>query len=454
MNLSPLFTVYRSETSFNKLNLNIGGDDMDNGEFSLLLNACKDSIERYIYYKMPNKHDAEDVLQEVLIVGYKSFKALENKEKFKSWMLTIARNKCNDFYRERFKLLEVQFEEIYDYERSYSMCGRSIKEVVDETLEDLRNRDKSILVMHYIKGMDQLSIASTLGIPVGTVKSRLYTARGKFKQLYPYPPEERGEDIMKKSMFPQLMPTVTITESELPEFQVRCEQDMGWFIIPRLGEESKFATYDFDNWSIMKKTSETSVKVVGKANIHGIDCVEIEELEVESNGDKRGFTMFERLTDTHKQTVAAMEENKGIKKFSTFLDEDFLNFWGFGENNCGEEILQKRTGAIEYNEKGELSTNDVNIHNSDIVGRYTVEIGTKKYDTIRQVYFNSHYELVENYIDDKGRVVLFRRFNKYDWRFKKGYDELWTDMFPKSDRLVLNGDIYVHWYNCIPSYVL
>ncbi len=37
---------------------------------------------------------------------------------------------------------------------------------------------------------------------------------------------------------------------------------------------------------------------------------------------------------------------------------------------------------------------------------------------------------------------------------KKGYDKLWTEMFPDSDRIILNEDIYVHWYNCLPEYVL
>ncbi|NLC04830.1 MAG: hypothetical protein GX787_11210 [Tissierellia bacterium] len=96
----------------------------------------------------------------------------------------------------------------------------------------------------------------------------------------------------------------------------------------------------------------------------------------------------------------------------------------------------------------------MDIHNADIVGRYTVKIGNKEFDTIRQIYFNSHHEIVENYINNKGNVVLFRRFNKFDWRYKKGYDNLWTDMYPLSDRIILNNEIYVHWYNCLPDYVL
>lgn len=426
---------------------------MDYDEFNTLLNSCKNSIERFIYYKIPNKYDAEDVLQDVLISGFKAFHKLEDKDKFKAWMLSIAANKCNDYFRKKLNIFEIPLEDIYTYEISTGRAGTTVKEVVDETLEKLDDKYKKILIMHYIKGFDQKSISLALNIPLGTVKSRLFNARKHFKQLYPYPPDMKGESIMKEFKFPELMPEIVITKFNLKEFQVKCEQDIGYFIVPRLGQKVTFASYDFDNYPIMRKTSETKVKVVGKAMIHGIECVEIEEEEVNKNGTGYKFTMFERLTDTHLQTVAAIYNSDGMKKIATFLDEDFLNFWGYGENNCGFELLQRRTGVIKCNSNGELFKENVDIHNSDIVGRYEVKIGSKKYDTIRQIYFNNHGEIVENYINTEGQVVLFRRFNRFNWRYKKGYDKLWTDMLPHSDRIILNDEIYVHWYNCLPDYV-
>lgn len=427
---------------------------MDSDEFSLLLSNYKNAIERFIYYKMPNKHDAEDVLQEVMIKGYKSFDKLESKDKFKSWMLSIAANKCNDYYRKKLRVMEIPLDNLYAYEKSYGRTGITVKEIVNDTLDNLNDKDKKILTMYYIKGMDQKSIALKLNIPVGTVKSRLSKARENFKKEYPYSSNLKGETIMKGSKFPEIMPEITITKSNLKEFEVKCEQDIGFFIIPRLGENSHYATYDFDDFPLMKKTSETKVIVVDKAIIHGVECVEIREEMINKDGSKHGFTMFERLTDTHLQTIAAIDSFDGVQKISTFLDDDFLSFWGYGENNCGVELLQRRTGIIECNENGELYKTNIDTHNSDIVGRYLVKIGNKEYDTTRQVYFNSHGEIVENYINTEGKVVLFRRFNRFDWRYKKGYDKLWTEMFPYSDRIVLNGDIYVHWYNCLPDYVI
>lgn len=61
--------------------------------------------------------------------------------------------------------------------------------------------------------------------------------------------------------------------------------------------------------------------------------------------------------------------------------------------------------------------------------------------------------LCEYYVDKSGHTVLWRRFNKDDWAFAH-YQKQWTQMLPENERLMLNGETYVHWYDCITDYVL
>jgi len=77
----------------------------------------------------------------------------------------------------------------------------------------------------------------------------------------------KGEYVMKSSKFPSIMPNITIIKSDFPEFEVKCEQDIGYFIIPRLGEESKFATYDFDNYPTMKMEANTVLQCLEDSQI-------------------------------------------------------------------------------------------------------------------------------------------------------------------------------------------
>lgn len=62
-------------------------------DFSKLLKDSQSAVERYIKYRIHSKADAEDLLQEVYLAAYQNFSQLNNQASFKSWILSIARNK-------------------------------------------------------------------------------------------------------------------------------------------------------------------------------------------------------------------------------------------------------------------------------------------------------------------------------------------------------------------------
>ena len=68
-------------------------------DFENLLEAERVSVERFVRYRMNVKADADDVLQEVFLTAYQKFPQLRNKDSFKAWIISIARNKCNDYFR-------------------------------------------------------------------------------------------------------------------------------------------------------------------------------------------------------------------------------------------------------------------------------------------------------------------------------------------------------------------
>ena len=92
----------------------------------------------------------------------------------------------------------------------------------------------------------------------------------------------------------------------------------------------------------------------------------------------------------------------------------------------------------------------------DIVGRYTVTINGKTYDTVRVLSLDSYYGqyvCCEQYIDSQGRTVLWRRYNRDDWSFDR-YGKLWSEQLPQNERLTINNQTYVHWHDCITDYIL
>ncbi|MEG0894680.1 MAG: sigma-70 family RNA polymerase sigma factor [Oscillospiraceae bacterium] len=308
---------------------------MDNTEFENLLLTCRNSLERLVYYKVNSKADGEDIISEVFLTALSKFSTLKDKKCFKPWIFSIAKNKITDFYRKKAKILELPLDESITYEISYNRFCLTTNELVEETLEKLKDTEKQILYLYYFKQKPQAEISKILNIPVGTVKSRLYNAKQNFKEIYPYSNNRKEETIMK--ILPEIIPEIKINKSSKNIFPVKWEETMGWFIVPKLNEKISWAMYDYPQ---KKKTESFEIEVVGKAIVHGIEGVEIisketngENIEHQNSDTTRTFVA--QLTDTHCRILLESHFINNVKYTNTFYDEEFLNNWGFGENNCG-----------------------------------------------------------------------------------------------------------------------
>ena len=151
-------------------------------EFEKMLSDVSSGVERFVRYRLPSQADADDVLQEVYLSAYRNFAGLKNKNAFKPWIISIARNKCNDYFREKATQMEISIEELSQQELSAGRLGISVVHTVRETLDRLGDKDKQILYLYFWKELPQTEIAKLLDIPVGTVKSRLFTAKQHFKK--------------------------------------------------------------------------------------------------------------------------------------------------------------------------------------------------------------------------------------------------------------------------------
>jgi len=461
---------------------------MDNAEFERLLADCENALKRFVYYKTPSKEDGDDVLQETRLAAYRSRAAVRNADSFKAWLLRIAANKCRDFYRERARRLEIPLDDAPEGVLTQSLHGLTVTLSVRETLENLPPGDARILDMFLLQGMTQAEIARALGIPEGTVKSRVHTAKSRFRSAYQRSPAEmphkkippdlapsareeasplamKGESTMGK--LPEILPAYTIAKSDKPTFPVKWEEIMGWFIVPRLHEKLSWAMYDFPKGSTgadrenMTRTEVYDSEVTGRAAVHGIEGVEIAVREVRG-GEHEGTpesrdvnrTFVAQLTDTHCRILSESHMDDGVKRIFTFLDgDDFIPNWGFGEDNCGNEVNLAPKGIVRR-DGNDITTAKGEKFLLDVVGRYDVAIGGKTYDTVCVIDVNCYNDGVvsEQFLDQNGRTVLWRRFNRDDWHAER-YGGRWSERLPDSERLTVDGETYVHWYDCVTDYI-
>ncbi len=212
-------------------------------EFEALLGKERISVERYIRFRLNDPTEADDVLQDVYLTAFQKFPALRKKESFKAWLITIARNKVNDFFRKKAACYEIPIERLKEDRLSDARNGVSVISTVRETLSVLGDQDKQIIWLFYWKEMPQAEIAKKLNIPVGTVKSRLHTARNNFRENYPYHYcTMKGAKSMKQ--LPEYLPEYRIEPDSREPFDVKWEELMGWFLVPNLGERISWGMYD------------------------------------------------------------------------------------------------------------------------------------------------------------------------------------------------------------------
>lgn len=415
-------------------------------EFEELLSESQGALERFVKFKISDSHDAKDIIQDVYLSAFQSFCTLRNRDCFKAWLISIAKNKCNDYYRRKATNMEINIDALSETELSYGSCQVTERTAVSETLERFGSNERQLLYLYFFRELSQKEIAMRLHIPIGTVKSRLYHAKEKFKESYPYPPEPKGEKNMKK--FPDIMPEYRIEASSLPAFPVVFEELPNWVIIPRIGEKTQWASYDQPS---RKMTEKVCSEVVASAFIHGIEGVEIVS---RSSERKAEHIYYAQLTDTHCRWLGeSYIDNNGARRLLTFLDgDDFIAEWGYGEDNIGNETHLSPAGRITQN-RNEL-TIPREAHCMDVTGRYTVTLNDVEYDTVCITEFWDSGALSLRRMPTEAAELCSGAASTRTTGAFGQYQRTWSQMLPESETLSVNGRTYVHWYDCISDYVL
>jgi RNA polymerase sigma factor (sigma-70 family) len=126
---------------------------------------------------------ARDVVQETWIGAIRGLRGLRDPTQFPSWIYGIATRKCADAIRVnvRRRRLDMHADA---YERSRTETGVSLEHQLDvaDGIRQLPPKQRAAVHLFYGEDLTVDEIASALGIPAGTVKSRLHQAREALKR--------------------------------------------------------------------------------------------------------------------------------------------------------------------------------------------------------------------------------------------------------------------------------
>ena len=179
----------------------------DQEAFRTLFDHYFSELYRTAYVLMKSPADADDVVQETFIRGFRSLEQYDINRPFRPWIQRILVNVCKDQWKKR-KWFFLPLEKAYDICDSKALCPES-ESIKDEELQDLTDavrklspKHQSVVALYFICGMRIAEVSETLEIPPGTVKSRLHHAVKSLKRIMDKDDkllfggwEKRGEEI-------------------------------------------------------------------------------------------------------------------------------------------------------------------------------------------------------------------------------------------------------------------
>jgi RNA polymerase sigma-70 factor (ECF subfamily) len=169
----------------------------DESAFDEIVNRYKDSLYTFLRHFLNRQDLVEDVFQETFLQLYTSRESFDTDRPLRPWLFTIAANKAKDALRKQQRTAtvsigtmadaqEMSFDDVlntltsdktlpYDKVEENETALR-VRQIITDMPENLRE----ILILAYFNRFSYKQMAQILSIPIGTVKSRLHTAVGRF----------------------------------------------------------------------------------------------------------------------------------------------------------------------------------------------------------------------------------------------------------------------------------
>jgi RNA polymerase sigma-70 factor (ECF subfamily) len=139
-----------------------------------------------IYRHAQNQAVAEDLLQDVFLKIFTHLREVRDAGTFPGWVFRIALNTSYSYLRQKkaqgVKLVPLSDLEGRLEERGGEPVERDLRKPLDEAIQALAPRLRSVFVLHDVQGFKHEEIARTLGCAVGTSKSQLFKARIKIRE--------------------------------------------------------------------------------------------------------------------------------------------------------------------------------------------------------------------------------------------------------------------------------
>jgi RNA polymerase sigma-70 factor, ECF subfamily len=179
--------------------------DGDEGGFQLLMERYEPRIQGFLRKRLSDEERVEDLTQDTFLRIHRARDSYDPGRKFSTWIHTIANNLLKNEFRNRSRRRETAFSELRPDHPATGVAPRPIefesggadpeqetyrselRQAIGTAIERMDEHHRIPFVMREVEDLSYEEIAEAIGIPVGTVKSRLNRARHSFRSLLPVP---------------------------------------------------------------------------------------------------------------------------------------------------------------------------------------------------------------------------------------------------------------------------
>lgn len=168
--------------------------DGDGSAISELYDSVIKDVYRFIYYKVSNREDAEDLTQDVLMAAFKGLDNFRGDASFRNWCYEIAKRKIADMWRERYKMPTSDIDEIFhlhdEMETEESLYEEAKNEeekteMVTTVLDSLKDNYREVLEYRFLRNYSIKETAEAMDITVSNAKVLQHRALKKAASLHP-----------------------------------------------------------------------------------------------------------------------------------------------------------------------------------------------------------------------------------------------------------------------------
>jgi RNA polymerase sigma-70 factor (ECF subfamily) len=156
----------------------------DRRAFGQLIRRHQEGTINVVYRMCGDADLAEEAAQEAFIRAWTHLPGYKPRSPFRNWVYRIAINVALDALRSGKEIVDVESMHLADPHRGPEELAenRELGDRVRQAVLDLPSASKAVIVLREYEGLSYKEIADTLGIPIGTVMSRLNYARGLLRE--------------------------------------------------------------------------------------------------------------------------------------------------------------------------------------------------------------------------------------------------------------------------------